>query len=370
MQTVVGVFDSPTNAELARHELVNAGFDESSIRTQSHAEEGGEGFMSSVGNFFRDLFGGEDQQSGQYAEAVRRGGSVLTVDVADDDEARAMTARQLMASGGAVNLGERTEQWREEGYDNFNPSAAPYKSDELKAERGRVLPVVREEIEIGKRELDLGAVRIVTRMENQPVSETLQLREQHAEIERHPVDRPATEEDLKAFEGGTIEVRETAERAVISKKARVVEEVSVGTQASTRNETVSDTVRNTVVEVEKNAGAGDMQDDSQQRAAQYRTHFDRNLASGGGRYEEYEPAYQYGSSMGTDSRYANRGWDDLESDAEQDWSRRNPGTTWERAKAAVRHGWESVSGDRSTGTAGSSRSSASMPNQRTTRRDR
>jgi stress response protein YsnF len=70
-------------------------------------------------------------------------------------------------------------------------------------------------------------------------------------LKRTPVDRPATEEDIENFKEGTVEVREMSEEAVVGKKARVVEEVSLGKQVSERTEKVSDTVRRTDVEVER-----------------------------------------------------------------------------------------------------------------------
>ncbi len=42
------------------------------------------------------------------------------------------------------------------------------------------------------------------------------------------MNRPAIEADFDAFKEGTIVLTETAEEAVISKKARVVEEVVIG----------------------------------------------------------------------------------------------------------------------------------------------
>ncbi|MDB5743977.1 MAG: hypothetical protein JWR68_2292 [Polaromonas sp.] len=413
MQTVVGVFDSYDEAQSARESLLDAGFDDSAVRLQSNTagQQSGdsittngrvitdsrsrgdddEGFMASIGRFFSDLFGDDDNEhAGHYSEAVRRGSTVLAVTVAD--ESRVEAARAALAAAGAVDIDKRTESWRQEGYSGFDPASRPYQDDEIQAERtryqtdmarpgmaqanlsqtandnGTVLPVVREELEVGKREVDLGAVRVFSRTETQPVQEQVQLREQHAEIERRPVDRPATEADLKAFEGGSIEVREMAERAVVSKTARVVEEVVVGTEATTRTETVSDQVRNTVVDVEKDPAGqnannlrgttdmpgsatatsmgADMGSLTGQSAPDYRSHYQSNFSTFGGSYEDYEPAYRYGSTLRSDPRYANRSWEDVEADAQRDWSSRNSGDTWEKTKAAVRHGWESMTGRR------------------------
>ena len=372
MHTVVGVFDTVEEAESGREALLDDGFNASEVRVQSNAAiqdakyastastatdttrngPNDEGFMAGIGRFFSELFGGDDSEhAGNYSEAVRRGSSVVVVTV--EDASRAEAARSALAAAGAVDIDKRTESWRQEGYAGFDPASRPYQSDQVQAERSRfqgqtgtmqadngaVLPVVREDIEVGKRAVDLGTVRVFSRTETRPVQEQVQLREERAEIERRSVDRPATEADLKAFEGGSIEIHETAERPVVSKTARVVEEVVVGTQANTRTETISDQVRNTVVDVDKAGMAG-------QTVPDYRSHYQANLASMGGSYEDYEPAYQYGSTLRADPRYAGRSWDDVQADAQRDWGSRYPGSAWERAKLAVRHGWESMTGKR------------------------
>lgn len=399
MQTVIGVFDTVDAAQNARDALLDSGFDASEVRLQSNpAAQGGdtvtttdrtitgtsrsgtedEGFMAGIGRFFNDLFGGDDNEhAGDYSEAVRRGSTVVAVTVSD--QGRVEEARSTLASAGAVDIDKRSESWREEGYSGFDPSAEPYHPDQIAAERSRyqtdsmrqpdvlltpddtrssqvadgtVLPVVREDLEVGKREVDLGTVRVFSRTETRPVEEQVQLHEERAEIERRTVDRPATDADLKAFEGGSIEIHETAERAVVSKTARVVEEVVVGTEASTRTETISDQVRNTVVEVDKTGTTNDMGSTTGTGTGMsgndYRSHYQSNMSSMGGTYEDYEPAYQYGSTLRSDPRYANRSWDDVEADAQRDWTSRNTtgSSTWEQTKQAVRHGWESMTGRR------------------------
>ena len=394
MQTVIGVFDSVDEAQSARESLLSAGFEASELQVQSSAEldrdgqaagssssltdttrrdSDSEGFMAGIGRFFGELFGSDDTtQAGHYSEAVRRGSSVLTVTLTDDS--RVEQARSALAAAGAVDIDKRTESWRQDGYEGFDPASAPYKSEQILAERSRnqgqmdmlkqpgsasiadtartsqaadgtVIPVVREEFEVGKRAVDLGTVRVVSRTETRPVEEQVQLREERANIERRPIDRPASDADLKAFEGGAIEIHETAERAVVSKTARVVEEVVVGTDARLRTEAVSDQVRSTVVDVDKAPARPGMTD--QTGRPDYRSHYQSNMASMGGSYEDYQPAYEYGSEMRSDPRYASRSWDDVEADAQHDWSSRNTdGSTWEKSKQAVKHGWESMTGRR------------------------
>jgi hypothetical protein len=76
----------------------------------------------------------------------------------------------------------------------------------------------------------------------------------------------------------------------------------------------------------------------------HRSHWDSNYSTGGGSYDEYEPAYLYGSEMATSERYRGRTWDQSESDLRNEWQSRTPGdTSWERFKAAIKHGWDRIS---------------------------
>jgi uncharacterized protein (TIGR02271 family) len=85
------------------------------------------------------------------------------------------------------------------------------------------------------------------------VQEQVTLHEERVQVERRPVDRPVAAGD-DAFRERTVEATESAEEAVVSKEARVTEEVVVRKQAEERTETVSDTVRRTEVEVEDERG--------------------------------------------------------------------------------------------------------------------
>jgi uncharacterized protein (TIGR02271 family) len=112
------------------------------------------------------------------------------------------------------------------------------------------LPVIEEELQVGKRTVQRGGVRVYTRTTEQPVSETVNLREEHVRVERHPVSREATAQDLEAMPDRVIEVTESAEEAVVAKRARVVEEVVVSKDVDEHEEHVQDTVRRKDVEVE------------------------------------------------------------------------------------------------------------------------
>jgi uncharacterized protein (TIGR02271 family) len=93
-------------------------------------------------------------------------------------------------------------------------------------------------------------VRVVSHIAETPVEEQVTLRDETVRVERTPVNRPASEADFEALTGGPIEITEVDEEAVVSKQARVIEEVVIGKETTEKTETVRDTVRRTEVEVE------------------------------------------------------------------------------------------------------------------------
>jgi stress response protein YsnF len=131
----------------------------------------------------------------------------VTVEVAN--EAHADLVRAEINDAGAVDIDERVAQWKSSGYAGCDPSAREYTADEVAAER-KAFPVVREDLAVGKREVQTGGVRVYSRATATPVSETVNLREEHAAIERRPVDRPATSADLKLhFPAAFLQLRTT-----------------------------------------------------------------------------------------------------------------------------------------------------------------
>ncbi|MEJ1934980.1 YsnF/AvaK domain-containing protein [Nostoc sp. NIES-2111] len=112
-----------------------------------------------------------------------------------------------------------------------------------------VIPVVEENLRVGKRDVNLGRVRVRSYVREVPAEAQVNLREEHVRIERRPVDRPAETSDA-LFRDRTIDMEEHAEEAVVGKEARVREELVVNRDVAERTQNVSDTVRKTEVEVE------------------------------------------------------------------------------------------------------------------------
>jgi len=206
-----------------------------------------------------------EEDAAHYTEGVRRGGILLAVKAQDN---MAHQVAQIIGDDGAVNIEERAAQYKQDGFlpspstpmaparsmNTTTQQTTPATTQSLNREGETVLPVVEEELEVGKREVQRGGVRVYTHVTEQPVQEQVTLREEHVNVERRPVDRPVGAADAAAFKEQSIEVTERSEEAVVAKQARVVEEVVVGKQATERTETVQDTVRRTDVDVEQLSG--------------------------------------------------------------------------------------------------------------------
>ncbi len=394
--TVAAIFDSYGDAQSAINALFNEGFSSADVKL-SPSDESREAREQAVGqsaptkegwgigDFFRSLFG-SDQHSddaGMYAEAIRRGSYLVSIDAST--EAEAERAVDIVMRFNPVDLSPRAEHWRSGGWTGYQSGAPVYTEEEIRNEQagyqskttisdvspaatgkavpatatgtaetataGATLPVVEEQLQVGKRLVERGGVRIYRHVTETPVQESVQLRQERVTVERTPVDQPASAADIGAIREGVTEIRETAEEPVVAKTARVVEEVRVGKEVTERTETISDTVRRADVEVEQlgtaasaagmtgtTGSAGAASDDI------FRQHWQSAYGSSGGKYEDYASAYRYGANLAGQKQYQGYRWDELEPQVRTDWEASHQGSPWERTKQAVRYGWEKMTG--------------------------
>ena len=276
-RTVTAFFDSRTDAEEAISRLHAAGIPRDGIRlTPGHEDTaGGAGTQSfpeaSAGlwDSLRDLFL-PDEDRHAYAEGLRRGGFLVSVSASDADYERVI---DILDDEGTIDIDERAESWRSEGWSASSTAGgttgaassmsgmtgsgtAMNASSERVSDRDEVIPVAEEHLNVGKRDVSHGRVRIRSYVVETPVSEQVNLREEHVHVERRPVSGTTQAGAIggDAFRERTIEVEERGEEAVVSKEARVTEELVVRKDVEQRTQTVSDTVRKTEVEVEDERG--------------------------------------------------------------------------------------------------------------------
>lgn len=247
--TVVGIFNNADEARNAVDELVNRGFDRSNIDYARGSASGNytndenrNDNESGIGRFFKNLFV-DKEESDRYAR-VAKNGCVVTVHTQSPEEAH--KASELLDEYGAVDVDEKDRSYNDVRANSKNEDT--YFNNTNK--ESRKMPVIEENIEVGKRVVQTGGVRLHSRIIEKPVEETIRLREEHVNVERNKVDRAATDADFNNFKDETLEVKEHGEVPVVNKTAKVVEEVSVNKTVNQREETVRDNVRRKEVDVE------------------------------------------------------------------------------------------------------------------------
>ena len=261
-RTITAMFDNRAEAEQAKSRLQSSRIDadririidKSSSRSGSMQEEPGEqGFMASLKELFMPE---EDAQA--YGEGIRRGGFLLCAQV---DEDQADEAIRILDQDSTVDFDRRQDEWRTDGWQPYAGSSAGFGSQSTNADRDRTveeerIPLVEEELRVGKREVSRGGARVRSYVTEKPVHEQVNLREEHVSVERRPVDRKLERGELDSSDmlrDRTIEMTETAEEAVVGKEARVREELVVKKTAEERVEQIDDTVRRTEVDVDEGA---------------------------------------------------------------------------------------------------------------------
>jgi len=220
-----------------------------------------------------------EETAGNYAEGVRRGGTLVTVRAEDH---QAEDVRRIMNRYKVVNLDERVRSWRDQGWTGYNA--------DLEEPAG-------------------GAG-------STPYTEGVQ--DDHA---RHP-------------EGGLYGVMNTPdERGWRSSRVSDSIHNSGRTSASA---TTTGFDRFGPSDWESDAQYRIFDPD-------FQSHYTTNYANRGHNYDYYRPAYYYGYWLAGHERYRDWTWDKIEPEARREWVRRGDlQETWEDFKGAVQHAWMRV----------------------------
>ncbi|KEO71758.1 DUF2382 domain-containing protein [Anditalea andensis] len=130
------------------------------------------------------------------------------------------------------------------------------------------IPILEEKLDIEKKEEETGRTYIYKTIVENDIEEKIYLKEEHVEVNRKPVDRAATDQDLQTFEEGEMEIKETKEIPVVNKEARVVEEIEIKKTTSNDEHTIYDSIRKTKIDIDdhnpnsptSNENLGDIED--------------------------------------------------------------------------------------------------------------
>ncbi len=264
MNTVIGIFRTGEEAQYAANQLMQNGIESNDIDLS--ARPTGKDYTyqddthneNAISRFFDNLFGNDEDEKRKaiYSDVATRN-SLLTVHA--DSKQEAEKALQILNSCGAIDVESDYDYYQKAISDDYNDYSLDHYNEyrekgyaAIDAEGEQSAKVIKEEMHVGKRDILTGrGARLRSYLVEKPVEETVRLRVEHIYVEREPVNRAATEADFANFKEGEIEVTEHAEKAIVSKDARVIEEVRLGKTAEEKVEIIKDTVRETKVEIEE-----------------------------------------------------------------------------------------------------------------------
>jgi stress response protein YsnF len=242
METVVAMYSSRVEAERVKERLIASGIASSKIALSPEGSSDSTVGQQDDRSWWDWLFGSNvpDDHRDWYGANLRDGRTAVSVYL--DDTTRRSEVQALLHEHGALDPELATGE--------AGPGITG-QADRTRRDGEEVIPVVKEELEVGKRQReDRYHVRVYTT--ERPVQETVNLRDERVIIERRPASGRAAGTALP--EARDFEVVERHEEPVVAKTGRVTEEVIVRKDSSERTETVEGNVRETHVDVDKPTG--------------------------------------------------------------------------------------------------------------------
>ncbi len=157
-QTVLGIFDSSSQAQSAIQRLRSSGFEDTNIdiadRSSADVDSDND---SSMSNFFNNLFGNDDEAR-SYSEIAKHS-AVVTVHAQSREEAQ--RAAEILDEYGSVDIQDRST--KPENREN-QPTGETS------------IPIIEEELQIGKKTVETGGTRFKSRIIERPVEQSVRLR--------------------------------------------------------------------------------------------------------------------------------------------------------------------------------------------------
>jgi uncharacterized protein (TIGR02271 family) len=264
-QTLVAAFDTAQHAQAAIEALKAGGFHEDDISIFDNSRLSA-GTGTREAGLWNRLFGGSlyQHEAQVYSDTIARGGTVISLRVLDSEVAHASgildVHRPVDVHDRAVTAGIAPAAKVEAAAKTIAaaPIAAVQKvavTPKLAETHDEVLRLAEEQLQVGKQMVEAGRTRVRRFTTERDVSADVTLHEEHAEVLRRAVTDPAYAGELD-WSDRTIEVVESAEHALVSKTARVVEEISLKKVGTEHVETVHEKLRRQRAEIERVDASG------------------------------------------------------------------------------------------------------------------
>lgn len=250
MRTVQAMFQREADAVAARERLLSLGVAPQRVSVLERARATRVGSDDTSGKS-RGLWAnlkemvsipGDDRPS--FEDHLKHGGFLLTASVPEERLAGVVAA---LEKDGVVDIDQ-------EGLGGHSARSGTESEERI--------PLVEEQLHVGKQGVSGDSVRVRAFPEERPVHERVFLYDYRVSVGRRSAGQPVSQGGKAAslddlFKERVIEMTETTDEVVFEKQARVREEVVVRKEAQERVEEVDTTVRRTEVEVERIPASAD-----------------------------------------------------------------------------------------------------------------
>ena len=334
-----------------------------------------------------------EQSAHYYAEGVRKGGTIVALEVSREATQKAI---ETLNSYGPVDMKKRVQQWQEGGWNEYDPSAEPLREEQLWPREEYRKPEERADTEMEEQLWPREEYRKPEEKVDTEKEEQLWPREEYREPEEKADteearqlwprdeyrDKPSLAEEFttppgeKPAEVGVPpipkeeqlwpreEYRKPEEKAETEKEEQLwpreeyrkpeeKAETEEDEELWPRDEYRASDEKAEAAEEKVIYPRGEIRAQQEDKAtasgfktyeSAYRKHFEASVTEPGTTFDQYQPAYRYGYNLAVSERFKEyKEWEKLEPMAKRYWNERNPGT-WDRYKESVRKGWEEVKG--------------------------
>lgn len=236
-----------------------------------------------------------EEETGWYAEAIHRGGTVVAVNTT---EGRAKEASNILADYNPIDIERRVEEWKQQGWQGFDEDGDLLDAEEREAVRTSADKAAERD-------------RAVRTYEATRVSPPTQAGYTSSSVTQH------------------------------SGHVKRDGDANSGTAAFGNEPTGESSQRSSPAAQMRTAGKGGpvASEVFSEHEPQFREHF-RGQAGNAENFGEYRQAYLEGTELGTE--YQSREWSEVEQEARRRWERNQHPQPWGKVKNLVKHGYDTV----------------------------
>jgi hypothetical protein len=302
---------------------------------------GGAGLGAAAGGVIGALVdaGVPEDQAEYYAEGVRRGGTLVTVRA---DEGMTDRATNILNRYGPIDMNQRADSWRETGWAGFDSSAGEYHDTGYTSTTSTGYTGTGAGSTGYQETQHTGTGSGMTGTGSGTVGSGAGFSGSGRQSEMTGRDVRDTSAAGSAGSGAT-ETSTAGTGASSSYGTGTGGTVAGGTGSGHFTDaTTGMSTSGSYPASHADTGAGfDASFRSFDKDEDYfRQDFQQNFANTGYEYSYYQPGYRFGYELGTNQRFRDRNWSDIEADVRREWETGHPDNAWEDFKDAVQRGWE------------------------------